>query len=98
MKPTLKLIISILLIATLNACVYLDTKVPLDTDVSTTTLGTKTGSSAVHSVLWLVSWGDGGTQAAAKNGGITTINHLDSRVQMYLFGAYTKVETIAYGN
>ena len=81
----------------MSGCLYLDTKVPLDTDVNVTRLGPKTGTSTVHSVIWIVAWGDGGTAAAAKNGGITTITHLDSRVQQYLFGIYTRVDTIAYG-
>jgi TRL-like protein family len=94
----LKSIIFISLLFILNGCLYLNTKVPLDTDVSVTKLGDKQGVSSVHSVLWLISWGDGGTAAAAKNGGITTINHLDSHVYMILFGLYSKVDTIAYGD
>ena len=79
-------------------CLYVDTRVPLDTDVSVTRLGEKIGTSSVHSVLWLFAWGDGGTAAAAKNGGITTVTHLDSRYQMYLFGLYSRIDTIAYGD
>ena len=81
-----------------SSCLYLNTKVPLDTNVSETKLGDKQGISSVYSVLWLVSWGDGSTQAAAKNGGISTINLLDSQVYMVLFGLYSRVDTIAYGN
>lgn len=94
----LKIIFIISLLAFQTGCLYLNTKVPLDTDVSTTKLGDKQGVSTVRSILWLVSWGDGGTAAAAKNGGITTINHLDSRVYMVLFGLYTRADTIAYGD
>ena len=94
----LKRILILSLISLQTGCLYLDTKVPLDTDVSVTKLGDKQGISTVRSVLWLVSWGDGGTEAAAKNGGITTINHLDSHVYMILFGLYTRVDTIAYGD
>lgn len=81
----------------LSGCLYLDTKLPLDTDVAQTTLGTKTGVSSVHSVLWLVAWGDGGTEAAAKNGGLKVINHLDSHAFQILWGLYSRVDTIAYG-
>ena len=81
-----------------SACVYLDVKTPLDTDVHDTTLGSKTGISKTQSVLWLFAWGDAGTAAAAKNGGITTVTHLDSRYFSVLFGAYTFRETIAYGD
>ena len=79
-------------------CLYLDTKLPLDTDVSVTKLGPKVGTSSVHSVLWLVAWGDGSTEAAAKNGGLTTINHLDSHTYQVLFGLYSRMDTIAYGD
>lgn len=87
-----------LVLLSLSSCLYLNVKGPLDTDVSTTTLGSKKGVSTVHSVLWLVSWGDGSTEAAAKNGGISTINHLDNHAYMILFGLYSKVDTIAYGD
>jgi hypothetical protein len=40
-------------------------------------LGQKKGTAKMHSVLWLVAWGDASTQAAAKDGGISTVNHLD---------------------
>jgi len=45
----------------------------------------------------LVSWGDGGTEAAAKDGRITIVTHLDSQIYMIFFGLYTRVDTIAYG-
>ena len=76
----------------------MDTKLPLDVDVSVTKLGSKQGVSSVQSILWLFAWGDGGTAAAAKNGGISTITHLDSRSTIYLFGLYSRYETIAYGD
>jgi hypothetical protein len=76
----------------------MDTKVPLDTDVLTTKLGTKEGVSSSHSIMWLVAWGDGGTEAAAKNGNITTINHMDRRQYMILFGLYSRLDTIVYGD
>lgn len=81
-----------------TGCLYLDTKVPLDTDVSVTKLGSKVGVSSMQSVLWLIAWGDASTAAAARNGDITTINHLDSRTVQYLFGVYSRVDTIAYGD
>lgn len=82
----------------LNSCAYLDVKMPLDEDVSTTKLGSKVGVSSMYSILWLIAWGDAGTEAAAKNGGINTINHLDMRAYQILFGLYTRRDTIAYGD
>ena len=81
-----------------SGCLYLNTKVPLDTDVSVTTLGPKVGTSTMRSVLWLVAWGDSGTEAAAKNGNITKINHMDRKIINVLFGAYAQVDTIVYGD
>jgi hypothetical protein len=81
-----------------TGCLYLDTTVPLDTDVNVTKLGAKKGVSSVQSIAWLVAWGDGGTEAAAKNGDLAVINHLDTRIFMVLFGLYTRMDTIAYGD
>jgi len=81
----------------LSSCLYLDIESPLDTDVYNTQLGDKVGRSSSESLLWLVAWGDAGTATAAKDGGITTITHLDARYYSILFGLYSKRETIAYG-
>ena len=82
----------------MSGCVYTNIKQPLDTDVATTTLGTKVGTAQNESVLWMVAWGDGGTAAAARNGGIRTINHMDQEVFLILFGLYTRTTTIVYGD
>ena len=95
-----KLVPAFLLVTALLAssgCAYTDIKIPLDIDVNRTVLGPKVGHSSSQSIAWLVAWGDGGTEAAARDGGITTITHLDQRIFSVLFGLYTKHETIAYG-
>ncbi|NBW39971.1 hypothetical protein EBR25_03100 [bacterium] len=79
-------------------CAYVDVKAPLDKDVNRTELGSKVGTSSSQSVLWLFAWGDAGTDAAARNGGITTIMHLDVAYRSYLFGLYSERKTIAYGD
>ena len=56
------------------------------------------GESSAQSVLWLVFWGDSGTQAAAKQGGITTITHADRQLFTILFGIYARETTIVYGD
>ena len=86
-----------ILFLNLSACLYTDIKFPLDVDTWETKLGTKVGSSSSHTILWLVSWGDSGTRAAAEDGHLSQINHLDRGIQSYLFGVYTKTTTIAYG-
>jgi hypothetical protein len=72
-------------------------KIPLDIDLDNTALGTKVGEASTQSVLWAVAWGDGGVQAAAQEGGITTITHADTKVFSVLFGVYVKQTTVVYG-
>lgn len=81
-----------------SGCVFTDIKVPLDTNLEETKLGTKTGESSSQSVLWLVAWGDSGTEAAAKQAGITTLLHADQKVFSVLFGLYTRSTTVVYGD
>ena len=45
-----------------------------------------------------VAWGDAGTEAAARDGNIKVIKHLDVERNMWLFGLYARVTTIAYGD
>ena len=91
-------IVSALVLLFLSSCIYTDVKFPLDLDVWETKMGTKVGVSSSYSILWLVSWGDAGVKKAAENGDIKVINHLDAAVESYLFGAYMRVDTIAYGD
>ena len=79
-------------------CLYMDVQRPLGTEFNKTELGTKTGQASCHSVLWLFAWGDAGTKAAAENGGIKIIRHADTKVFSVLFGLYSRVTTIAYGD
>ena len=81
-----------------SGCVFTDVKIPLDTNLEETKLGTKTGESSSQSVLWLVAWGDSGTQAAAAEGGITTVLHADQEIFSVLFGLYSRQTTIVYGD
>ncbi len=79
-------------------CAYSNFRLPLDTDFNETTLGTKVGKSHYQSVLWMVTWGDAGTYAASKAGGLKKINHADQEFLSILFGLYTKHTTIVYGD
>ena len=79
-------------------CIYGDFSHPLDIDVNNTELGSKVGEASVESVLWLVMWGDSGTQAAAKNGGIKVIKHMDQHTFYVLGGLFYKNTTIVYGD
>lgn len=77
---------------------YINAKLPLDRDLNRTQLGTKVGKASVKSVLWAVAWGDGGTQAAAANGDLSTINHADQEVLVLLGGLYIRLTTVVYGD
>lgn len=94
-----KLCASLLLLSasTLQGCLYAHVTTPLDTDLNNTMLGDKQGESSNFSVLGLVAWGDGGTKAAADQGGITTLTHADQRIYQILWGVFTKRTTIVYG-
>ena len=82
----------------LAGCLYSNVVTPLSTDMNKTTMGTKEGRASTHSVLWLVSWGDAGVAAAAKNGGLTTMNHMDSEIFQVLYGLYTQETVVVYGD
>jgi hypothetical protein len=90
--------LALFLATTSSGCVYYNVGAPLDTDLDRTELGSKVGESRAQSVLWMVAWGDAGTQAAARNGGIKTIRHADQRGFGILFGLYARQTTIVYGD
>lgn len=82
----------------LTGCVYIDVKTPLDTDLNRTELGTKVGKSEFKGILWMVSWGDAGTHAAAQDGGLTVIHHADREIFSILNGLYYRQRTVVYGD
>lgn len=81
-----------------SGCVYTHVLTPYDTNLDKTVLGQKTGKSSTQSVLWLVAWGDASTSAAAKQGGLTVVNHMDREFLNVMFGIYTQSTTIVYGD
>lgn len=82
----------------LSGCLYTKIRVPLDDDVWETKLGTRVGIASTHTVLWLFAWGQAGTKDAADNGKITVVHHMDLGITSYLAGAYTRRDTIVYGD
>ena len=94
----MKLLSSALIAMLLFTGCLANIKIPLDRDLDRTELGTKTGEASMTVVLWLFVWGDAGTQAAAKQGGITTITHADQSLLFVLFGLYARSTTIVYGD
>jgi len=94
-----KLFVAVLAVAFLaSGCLYSHVLTPYDTNVNKTVLGQKTGKAAMYSVLWLVAWGDASTAAAAKQGGLATVNHMDKELLNVVFGIYTESTTIVYGD
>jgi len=51
-----------------------------------------------YSILWLFAWGDAGQARAARSGDVTIITHMDREMQVILFGLYSRVTTIVYGD
>jgi hypothetical protein len=92
--PALMLAVALLM----PSCVYGNFSHPLDTDVNNTELGSKRGESTMKSVAWLVAWGDAGSAAAAKNGGIKTLRHMDQHTYYWFWGLYYEGTTIVYGD
>lgn len=88
----------LLALGALPGCVYFHVKAPLDTDLHRTELGSKVGRSEAQSLLGLVAWGDAGTQAAARDGGITTLNHADTETFAILGFVYVRQRTVVYGD
>lgn len=82
----------------LPGCIYAHVRGPLDTDLATTKLGAKTGTASAQSILGLFAWGDASSAAAARNGGITTLNHMDLEEFVILGFIYQKHTTIVYGD
>jgi len=94
-----KLFVAVLVMAFLvTGCLYTHVLTPYDTNLDKTQLGQKVGKASMQSVLGLVAWGDASTAAAAKQGGITTINHMDKEFLNIVFGIYTESTTIVYGD
>lgn len=95
-KPLLLLVLILSLL--LPGCLYTNIQRPLGTEYHQTELGDKTGQASEYSLLWLVAWGDAGSKAAAENGNLKVIRHADIRVFSLLFGLYTEVTTVVYGD
>jgi hypothetical protein len=98
MHTTSRILALLLLLAGLSGCIYSSATVPLDRNVEETTIGSKQGRASVYIVAWLVAWGDAGVEAAAENGGLKVIHHLDTERRVILFGLFTRLTTIAYGD
>ena len=80
-----------------SGCAYMHVQMPLDTSFSNTRIGPKTGRASMHSVCWLVAWGDAGAKAAAEEGGLKVIQYADQEYLFVLFGLYSRATCVVYG-
>ncbi len=72
------------------------TEVTLPSMATSNAGATKVGVAECETILGLVARGDASIQAAAKNGGITKIHHVDWEAKNIL-GILGKYKTIVYG-
>jgi hypothetical protein len=80
------------------AGIYTNIEAPLDLNsAGGKTIGPKRGEASTIAVLGLLAVGDAGVKAAAQQGGIVRVNHLDYHFRSYLFGAFARYTTVAYG-
>lgn len=77
--------------------IYSEIAAPLDVDANNTDMGGKTGWAETMSILGLVAMGDCSVEAAAKQGGIKTVKHLDYKY-MNVLGIYQKFTVVAKGD
>ena len=98
MKPVTLMVAVVVAAVVLTGCLYAHVTLPYGTELNKTELGHKKGKASMRSVLWLFAWGDAGAAAAAKNGQISTLTHMDRELYVVLFGIYTRQTTIVYGD
>ncbi len=103
MKKTIMTITGIVFVGALLAgcatpqphgVIYTNTVSPIT--ATSNVKGTKIGKATSTSILGLIATGDSSIQAAAKNGGITKISHVDYAANSIL-GIYGQYTTIVYG-
>ncbi len=77
------------------------TKASGPSSVSETEMGDKKGEASSFSILYLISMGDSGNAAAARNGGINIIKTSQVevlKIRLFLYPIYTQYKTIVTGN
>ncbi len=80
--------------APVMAPIVVDEKGPV-AGFSNDTAATKVGKAEAEGIL-IFATGDASIQAAANNGGISEIHHVDSEV-LNVLGIYSRNQTIVYG-
>jgi len=70
---------------------------PLDTDLGGEDVGVHTGEASCWSILGIVAFGDSSIHAAAADGHLDRIDHVDYDYVNVLFGVFTKFTTVVVG-
>lgn len=110
MRTVLALVVVVLVCALLTGCagimtapvafgfatIFTDYTAPLDLDADPTVIMEKKGEASLENILGLVIVGDASIAAAADEGGITKVHHIDYNYRNIL-GIYAKYTTIVYG-
>jgi hypothetical protein len=79
-----------------TGAVFNKTKAPLDVDFEKSECGPKTGTANTNCILGLIAWGDASAEAAARDGDISTIEHVDYEYMNVLY-IYQRYTTIVHG-
>ena len=98
--PIASLLLAVFLLtgcATIYPVGSLYSQVKLPVNATSNSSYSKVGKASCTSILTLITTGDASIEAAAKNGGITKIHHVDWEVENILgiIGTYT---TTVYGD
>jgi hypothetical protein len=78
--------------------VYANWKAPMDLNVNKTTLGSKVGTAKCKAILSLFTSGSCSVAEAARNAGITTINHVEYEYENIGFFMYQVITVTVYGD
>ncbi len=70
---------------------------PIDVEFDGTTFGALEGEASSHSVLGLFAFGESSVAAAAREGGIETVDHIGHRYLNILF-LYSSFTTVVRGH
>ena len=98
MKQVTLLVAVVVAAVMLTGCLYAHVTLPYGPELKKTGRGKKKATASLNSVLWLLAWGDAGAAAAAKNGGISVLTHMDRESYVIFFGIYSRQTTIVYGD
>lgn len=82
--------------ASLGMVGSLYTDVTMPVTATSNSVGTKAGEAKATAILALICTGDAGINAAAKDGGISKISHVDYKIYSIL-GIFTTMTTTVYG-